>query len=88
MNVKVYAMNKGTESQYYGLMTNEKQILPYTPKWKTEKGAKRWAEKQGLEVVKQSRNGRGTTPQPSKQVGNLFSDEASRIIKRKRGKSI
>lgn len=30
----------------------------------------------------------GTTPQPSKQVGNLFSDEASqkRIYKRKRGK--
>lgn len=30
----------------------------------------------------------GATPQPSKQVGNLFSDEASqkRIYKRKRGK--
>lgn len=52
MKVKIYIMNKGTESPYYGLMTTEKQILPYSPKWKTEKGAKRWAEKQGLEVVK------------------------------------
>lgn len=38
MKVKIYIMNKGTESQYYGLMTTEKQILPYSPKWKTEKG--------------------------------------------------
>lgn len=52
MKVKVYVMNKGTESQYYRLMTTEKQIIPYSPTWKTEKGAKRWAEKQGLEVVK------------------------------------
>lgn len=52
MEVKIYVMNKGTKSQYYGLMTTEKQILPYSPKWKTEKGAERWAKKQGLEVVK------------------------------------
>lgn len=53
MEVKIYVMNKGTESQYYGLMmVPEKQVLPYSPTWKTEKGARRWAEKQGLEVVK------------------------------------
>lgn len=53
MKVKIYVMNRGTESQYYGLMmVPEKQVLPYSPTWKTEKGARRWAEKKGLEVVK------------------------------------
>ena len=39
----------------YGLKLAEKdneQILPYTPRWKTEKGALRYAEKNGMIVVK------------------------------------
>ena len=53
MKVKVYCINKGTVSQYYGLMNAEENfVMHYTPTWKTEKGAIRWAEKNGFEVVK------------------------------------
>ena len=53
MKVKVYCINKGTASQYYGLKDAEENfILHYTPTWKTEKGAIRWAEKNGYKVVK------------------------------------
>lgn len=29
----------------------EGRVLPYAPRWKTLRGAKRWAEKNGLEFV-------------------------------------
>jgi len=54
MEVKVYCINEGTNSQFFGLKLAEKnneQVLPYTPTWKTEKGAIRWAIKHGLVVV-------------------------------------
>ena len=52
MKVKVYCINKGATSQYFGLKNAEENtVLPYTPTWKTEKGAIRWAIKNGLEVV-------------------------------------
>ena len=53
MKVKTYCINKGTASQYYGLKDAiDNQVLHFTPTWKTEKGAIRWAEKNGLKVVK------------------------------------
>ena len=53
MKVKVYCINKGTKSQYFGLKNaKENQVIPFTPNWKTEKGAIRWAEKNGMEIVK------------------------------------
>jgi hypothetical protein len=53
MKVKVYCINKGTASQYYGLKDAEcGTICRFTPTWKTVRGAVRWAEKNGLEVVK------------------------------------
>ena len=53
MKVKVYCINKGTASQYFGLVNAEENtVLHYTPTWKTEKGAIRWAEKNGYKVVK------------------------------------
>ena len=53
MKVKVYCINKGTASQYFGLMNaKENTVLCYAPTWKTEKGAIRWAEKNGYKVVK------------------------------------
>ena len=52
MKVKVYCINKGTEAQYFGLKTEENEVLHYAPTWKTEKGAVRWAVKNGFTVVK------------------------------------
>ena len=53
MKVKVFCINKGTAAQYFGLKdAEENQVLSYTPTWKTERGAIRWAEKHGLKVVK------------------------------------
>lgn len=53
MKVKTYCINKGQPTQYFGLKNAEdNQVLPYCPNnWKTEKGAIRWAIKNGLEVV-------------------------------------
>lgn len=56
MKVTTYCINKGTASQYFGLKTAEKNevsiVLWYAPNnWKTEKGAIRWAIKNGFEVV-------------------------------------
>lgn len=52
MKVKVYCINKGTSSQYFGLKdATDNAVLPYTPTWKTEKGAIRWAIKNGFEVI-------------------------------------
>jgi len=54
MKVKTYVINKGQPTQYYGLKNaDENQVLYGAPNnWKTEKGAIRWAEKNGLVVVK------------------------------------
>ena len=52
MKVTTYCINNGTESQYFGLKNAEENtVLHYTPTWKTEKGAIRWAIKNGFEVV-------------------------------------
>lgn len=52
MKVTIYCMNKGTASQYFALKdAEENQPLPYHPTWKTERGARNWAIKQGLELV-------------------------------------
>ena len=52
MKVTTYCVNKGTASQYFGLKNAEENtVLHYTPTWKTEKGAIRWAIKNGFEVV-------------------------------------
>lgn len=52
MKVKTYCINKGTASQYFGLKSaEENQVLYGAPNnWKTEKGAIRWAVKNGLEI--------------------------------------
>lgn len=53
MKVTTYCINKGTTSEYYGLKNaDENTVLHYAPNnWKTEKGAIRWAIKNGFEVV-------------------------------------
>lgn len=52
MKVTTYCINKGTESQYFGLKNSEENtVLHYTPTWKTEKGAIRWAIKHGFEIA-------------------------------------
>ena len=52
MKVAVYVINKGQTSQYFGLKNAEdNQVLYYAPNnWKTEKGAIRWAIKNGYEI--------------------------------------
>jgi len=52
MKVKVYCINKGTSSEYYGLKNaKENTVLCGAPNnWKTEKGAIRWAKKNGFEI--------------------------------------
>lgn len=52
LKVTTYVINKGTSSQYFGLMiAKEKQVLPYAPNnWKTKKGALNWAKRNGYEV--------------------------------------
>ena len=54
MKVKVYCINKGTASQYFGLKNAEENMVLYAApnNWKTEKGATRWAEKNGYTVTK------------------------------------
>lgn len=53
MKVTTYIINKGQESQYFGLKdAEENQVLPYAPNnWKTEKGALNWARKHGYEIA-------------------------------------
>ena len=52
MKVITYCINKGTASQYFRLKNAEENtVLHYTPTWKTEKGAIRWAIKNGFEVI-------------------------------------
>ena len=54
MKVTTYIINKDQPSQYFGLKNaEENQVLYSAPNnWKTEKGAKNWAEKHGFEFVK------------------------------------
>jgi hypothetical protein len=54
MKVKTYCINKGQPTQYFGLKNAvDNQVLYGAPNnWKTEKGAIRWAIKNGLEIVK------------------------------------
>lgn len=52
MKVTIYCINKGTNSQYFGLKNaDENQVVSYAPTWKTERGAKNWAKKNGYEIV-------------------------------------
>ena len=55
MKVKTYTINEGQPSQYYGLKNAEDgQVLYDAPNnWKTKRGAEKWAEKNGLEIVKE-----------------------------------
>lgn len=55
MKVKTYTINKNQPTQYFGLKDAEDgRILYDAPNnWKTERGAVRWAEKNGLEIVKE-----------------------------------
>ncbi len=54
LTVKPYCVNKGTKSQYFGLVAidgKEKRVLHSAPNnWKTERGAVNWAKKQGFNV--------------------------------------
>ena len=56
MKVRIETINKGQKMQYHILLTDEKndserRVLHSAPNhWKTENGAKRWAEKNGFEV--------------------------------------
>ena len=53
MKVTIFCINKGTAAQYYGLKNaDENTVLYGAPNnWKTEAGAKKWAEKRGYKVV-------------------------------------
>lgn len=52
MKVKTYCINKGQSTQYFGLMNAKSgDVLIYAPNnWKTEKGALRWAVKNGYTI--------------------------------------
>ena len=54
MMVKTYCIDKGTSSEYYGLIdVSTNHVLYSAPNnWKTERGARRWAEKHGFEIEK------------------------------------
>ena len=53
MRVKIYVINEGTSSQYYGLKNADEGTVLYSApnNWKSRKGAEKWAEKHGFEVV-------------------------------------
>ena len=51
LKVRIYTMNEGCKSQYFGLITTEGNVLHYQPTWKTRAGAIRWATKHGYKVV-------------------------------------
>ena len=57
MEVKTYCINKGSASEYYGLICvdtdGSEWVMRSVPNnWKTEKGALRYAEKHGYKIVK------------------------------------
>lgn len=78
MKVKVYVINEGTSSQYYGLKNaEENQVLYSAPNnWKTERGAKNWAKRNGFEVVEEV-----------KEVSNKDVEEADDTVKFEIGSS-
>ena len=56
MKVKTYVINRGTKSQYFGLIAIDKDgqewVVYHAPNnWKTEKGALNWAKKRGYEIA-------------------------------------
>lgn len=54
MEVIIYCINKDTNSEYYGLKNaKENMVLHFAPNnWKTEAGARRWAQRNGFIVRK------------------------------------
>lgn len=60
MVVTTYCINQGTPSQYYGLKNAEENtVLHFAPNnWKTEAGAKRWAQRNGFTVKEEKPKGR------------------------------
>lgn len=61
MRVKVYVINEGTSSQYYGLKNaDENTVLTAAPNnWKSKRGAENWANKHGYTVIESSRSIQG-----------------------------
>lgn len=53
MTVKIYVINEGQKTQYFGLMeAKENRVLYGAPNnWKTKKGAEKWAIKHGLKIA-------------------------------------
>ena len=55
MMVKIFTINKGEPSERFFLggfdKDNECRPLHYAPYWKTKAGARRWAERNGYQVV-------------------------------------
>ena len=53
MKVKIFVINEGTESQYFGLKNADENTVLYDApnNWKTKKGAVKWAIKNGLEIA-------------------------------------
>ena len=55
LKVKIFTINKGEPSERFFLggfdKDNECRPLHYAPYWKTKAGARRWAERNGYEVV-------------------------------------
>lgn len=49
-DVSVFVINEGTPSQFFGIKTADGEVLHAPNNWKTEKGALRWAEKNGYAV--------------------------------------
>ena len=60
MVVTTYCIHQGTPSQYYGLKNAEENtVLHFAPNnWKTEAGAKRWAQRNGFTVKEEKPKGR------------------------------
>lgn len=83
LKVEPYCINKGTSSQYFGLMATDsdgdKWVLRYAPNnWKTERGAVNWGRKHGYDVtvngkrVKSSvRNSRKTKKSIKKKLSKM-----------------
>ena len=54
LKVRVKVINEGRSSQEFHLTLAEignEQPLPFAPRWKTKKGAMRYAQKRGYEVI-------------------------------------
>lgn len=50
LKVTIYVINQGQASQYYGLISEEGNVLHYAPNnWKTKAGAIKWAKNHGFE---------------------------------------